>query len=141
MSEPRPALGYFVAPGRRWKLTLALLSLGALAITLGLFPRTALSDPNTCPETYGCTWGQPNFDGARDVLDGPTYGGLGWFQLCCYNRNSAKNNYNARKLHIGRPNGSGGINELKCMDPGEVAVDPGYFYLIKISNLTNDHCG
>jgi hypothetical protein len=122
---------------RRRRLLFGLAGLTSLAVAMG--PGTAVADdPSSCPDTKSCAWGQPNYDGQRDVIDG-SYGGTGWRDLY-FNHNSAKNRFNARKLRIGRV-GDGFIQVVACLDPGENRPDPGPFDAFWVSDVTNDKCG
>lgn len=91
-----------------------------------------------CPDQDACTWGQPDYDGQRDVIDAASAGE--WRSFTDYNRNSAKNRFDSRKFKLGRT-GPSGITVVACLNPGANRPDPGYFDAYLVSEVTSDRCG
>jgi hypothetical protein len=121
----------------RRPFALALVGFASLAFIAAFAPGRAAAA--TCPDQYGCLWGQPDYAGAELDLDGSTYGGVGWLVLS-FNYNSAKNRYVARKLKLGRHTDTG-VDQIACLDPGENRPDPGWFDRVWVSDITSDQCG
>jgi hypothetical protein len=116
-------------PRRYLLFALALATLASLAMTIG--PARAAADPNSCPDSWGCIWGQDNYDGQRTLLDG-SLGGVGWIYFTDYTRSSAKNRFGSRKLKVGRTFDGENFTAIACLDPNEDRPDPGWFNSILV---------
>jgi hypothetical protein len=140
MSEARGRTETSLNAARRFAVALSLAAAGWVALALGPALDTATADTNLCPDLYACTWGQSDFTGQRDIIDGGVYGGTGWWHWTDYNRNSAKNRYNSRTIKIGRKVGPGDFDQISCLGPGDNRPDPGWFDAYKVSSV-GDGCG
>lgn len=121
----------------KWSAVVGGLTAAAVLLSVSS-AGAALVVNSSCPDSNACVWTQDDYDGQRTVVDA---GDTGAWRSVDPMRYSAKNRFGSRKFKLGRQNGSGGVNQVSCLDPGDNRPDPGYFDAVYVSDSTSDRCG
>lgn len=122
----------------RGRARLALCGLTSVVVFAALGPAIASADdPSTCPDGWGCVWGQNFYTGNRFLVGSNTGGDYTVFN---YHLDSAKNRFGSRKLKLYKNFDGVERDLLSCLDPQDSRPDPGWFNEVYVSDVTTDRC-